>query len=64
VDKRPKAVVDSVKKAPPGAKIVLAFKQPDGNYLLDDVKVGKKEYDITVTPEGKILSSVEQKDKD
>ena len=61
VDKLPKAVVDAVKKAHPGARIVKAFLQPDGNYLLDDVKVGKKEYDITVTPEGKILSSIEQK---
>jgi len=64
VDKLPKAVTDAVKKAHPGAKITKAFKQSDGNYLLDDVKVGKKEYDITVSPEGKIISSVEQKDKD
>jgi hypothetical protein len=64
VSKLPKAVVTSVKKALPGAKIVKAAKLPDGNYFLDDVKVGKKEYDVTITPAGKILKKVEQKDND
>ena len=60
VDKLPKAVVNGVKKAMPGARIVKALKLPDGNYFLDDVKVGKKEYDVTISPEGKVLKSVEQ----
>lgn len=60
IDKLPKAVVTGLKKAMPGARIVKAAKLPDGNYFLDDVKVGKKEYDVTISPEGKILKSVEQ----
>lgn len=60
IDKLPKAVVNGLKKAMPGARIVKAAKLPDGNYFLDDVKVGKKEYDVTISPEGKILKSVEQ----
>ena len=55
IDKLPKAVVDAVQKDLPGAKLTKAMKLTDGNYLLSDVKVGKKEYTITVTPEGKIL---------
>ena len=60
VDKLPKAVVNGLKKAMPGARIVKAIKLPDGNYFLDDVKVGKKEYDVTISPDGKVLKRVEQ----
>jgi hypothetical protein len=55
IDKLPKAVVDAVKKELPGARLTKAMKLPDGNYFLTDVKVGKKEYNVTVTPDGKIL---------
>ena len=64
VDKLPKAVVDAVKKAMPGVRITKAYLLKDGNYFLDDVKVGKKEWDVTVTPEGKILKKEEMKDND
>ena len=60
VDKLPKAVVEGLKKAMPGARIVKALKLEDGNYFLDDVKVGKKEYDVTISPEGKVIKSIEQ----
>ena len=63
-DKLPKAVTEAIKKAMPGARIDKAIKLENGNFFLDDVKVGKKEYDVTVTAEGKILSKVEQKDAD
>ena len=62
VDKLPKAVVDAVKKAYPGAKITKAIKLEDGNYYLDDVKVGKKLWDLTVTPKGEIVKQVEMKE--
>lgn len=62
VDKLPKAVITGLKKAMPGARIVKALKLPDGNYFLDDVKVGKKEYDVTISPQGKVLKSVEQQE--
>ena len=62
IDKLPKAVVTGLKKAMPGARIVKALKLPDGNYFLDDVKVGKKEYDVTISPKGKVLKSVEQQE--
>ena len=62
VDKLPKAVVDAVKKEMPGARITKAAKLDDGNYYLDDVKVGKKLWDVTVSPKGKIIKKVEMKD--
>lgn len=62
VDKLPKAVVDAVKKEMPGARITKAAKLDDGNFYLDDVKVGKKLWDVTVTPKGKIIKKVEMKD--
>lgn len=62
VDKLPKAVVDAVKKEMPGARITKAAKLEDGNYFLDDVKVGKKLWDVTVSPKGKIIRKVEMKD--
>lgn len=62
VDKLPKAVVDAVKKDMPGARITKAAKLKDGNFFLDDVKVGKKLWDVTVSPKGKIIKKVEMKD--
>lgn len=62
VDKLPKAVVDAVKKDMPGARITKAAKLEDGNFYLDDVKVGKKLWDVTVSPKGKIIKKVEMKD--
>lgn len=62
VDKLPKAVVDAVKKEMPGARITKAAKLDDGNFYLDDVKVGKKLWDVTVSPKGKIIKKVEMKD--
>ena len=62
VDKLPKAVVEAVKKDLPGARITKAAKLEDGNYYLDDVKVGKKLWDVTVTPKGQILKKVEMKE--
>lgn len=64
LDKIPKAVVDAVKKALPGVRIIKAYVLKDGNYFLDDAKVGKREWDITVTPEGKILKKEQMKDND
>ena len=48
----PQAVVDGVQKEMPGAVLVKARKLPDGNYRLSDVKLGKQEYDLTVSPDG------------
>ena len=62
VDKLPKAVVDAVKKEMPGARITKAAKLEDGNFYLDDVKVGKKLWDVTVSPKGKIIKKVEMKE--
>ena len=62
VDKLPKVVVDAVKKEMPGARITKAAKLEDGNFFLDDVKVGKKLWDVTVSPKGKIIKKVEMKD--
>ena len=62
VDKLPKAVVDAVKKAYPGSKITKAIKLENGNFYLDDVKVSKKLWDLTVSPEGKIVKEVEMKE--
>ena len=63
VDKLPKVVVDAVKKEMPGARITKAAKLEDGNFYLDDVKVGKKLWDVTVSPKGKIIKKVEMKDR-
>jgi hypothetical protein len=62
IDKLPKAVVDAVQKELPGAHLTKAMKLADGNYLLTDVKVRKKEYTVTVTPGGKILKREEDND--
>ena len=62
IDKVPQAVVDAVKKELPGAHLTKAYKLFDGNYFLTDVKVGKKEYSVTATPEGKILKREEDND--
>ena len=62
IGKLPKAVVDAVQKELPGARLTKAMKLSDGNYLLTDVKVGKKEYNVTVTPNGKILKREEDND--
>ena len=62
VEKLPKVVVDAVKKEMPGARITKAAKLEDGNFYLDDVKVGKKLWDVTVSPKGKIIKKVEMKD--
>ena len=67
LDKLPKAVVESVKKEMPGARLTLAYKKVvDGKttYLLDDVKVGKKEWDVTVAEDGTILKKEESHDED
>ena len=66
VEKLPKAVVDSVKKAMPGARITKAFKfMEEGKlrYFLDDVKVGKVAWELTMTEDGKILKKEECKDE-
>ena len=62
VDKLPKAVVEAVKKDMPGARITKAAKLEDGSFFLDDVKVGKNLWDVTVSPKGKIIKKVEMKD--
>jgi hypothetical protein len=62
IDQLPKSVVDAVKKDLPGAHLSKAYKLVDGNYFLTDVKVGKKEYNVTATPEGKILKREEDND--
>lgn len=62
VAKLPKAVVVGVKKAMPGARITKAMKiVTDGKslYYLDDVKVGKMGWDVTVSEDGKILKKEE-----
>jgi hypothetical protein len=64
VDKLPKAVVDGVKKAMPGARITKASKLKDGNFYLDNVKVGKKGWDVTVDEDGKIVKKEECHDDD
>ena len=67
VDKLPKSVVMSVKKQMPGAKITKASKfEEDGNmtYYLDDVKIGKKGWDLTVAEDGKIIKKEECHDED
>jgi len=58
----PQAVVDGVQKEMPGAVLGKARKASDGNYHLTDVKLGKQEYDLTVSPDGKVLQKEEDKD--
>jgi hypothetical protein len=62
IDRLPKAVVDAVQKELPGAHLTKAVKRADGNYFLTDVKVGKKEYALTISPDGKILKREEDND--
>ena len=62
IEKLPKAVADAVRKELPGARLTKAAKLSDGDYFLTDVKVGKKEFNVTVTPEGKILKIEEDND--
>jgi len=62
IDDLPKAVVDGVQKEMPGAVLAKAKKQSDGNYRLSDVKLGKKEYTVTVSPDGTILNKAEDDD--
>ena len=67
MDKLPKAVVTSIKKEIPGAKITKAYKaEKDGKvtYYLDNVKIGKKAWDVTVAEDGKILKKEECHDDD
>ena len=66
VDKLPKPVVDAVKKDMPGARITKANKlNKDGKvtYYLDDVKVGKKGWDVTLTEDGTIIKKEECHDE-
>ena len=66
VDKLPKVIVDAVKKAMPGARITKAYKfMEDGKslFFLDDVKVGKVAWELTMTEDGKILKKEECKDE-
>jgi hypothetical protein len=58
----PQAVVDGVQKEMPGAVLAKARKQSDGNYHLTDVKLGKQEYDLTVSADGKVLQKEEDND--
>lgn len=62
VDKLPKAVIDAVKKDLPGSRVTKASKLEDGNYFLDDVKVGKRLWDIIITPKGKIIKKTEMQE--
>lgn len=61
-NKLPKVIVDAVKKNMPGARITKAAKLEDGNFYLDEVKVGKKLWDVTISPKGEIIMKVEMKD--
>ncbi len=58
----PPAVVDGVQKAMPGAQLAKAKKTSDGNYHLSDVKLGKQEYMLTVSPDGTILKKEDDDD--
>jgi hypothetical protein len=62
VNDLPRAAVDAVQSEIPGASITRARKQSDGNYYLSDVKVGKKEYTVIVSPDGKILKKADDND--
>ena len=67
VEKLPKAVVTGVKKEMPGARITKAAKVEKDNkttYYLDNVKVGKKAWDVTVAEDGKIIKKEECHDDD
>ena len=68
VDKLPKAVVDGVKKAIPGAKFQKPGKRlKEGEkvtYFLPDIKQGKQEWDVTVAEDGTIIKKVECHDND
>ena len=67
VDKLPKAVVTGVKKEMPGARITKAAKIEKDNkvtFYLDNVKVGKKAWDVTVAEDGKIIKKEECHDDD
>ena len=66
VEKLPKAVVDAVKKAMPGARITKAYtfmEEGKFRYFLDDVKVGKVAWELTMTEDGKILKKEECKEE-
>jgi hypothetical protein len=62
IDSLPKAVVDAVQTDMPGATLVKAKVTSAGNYYLSDVKYGKKEYNLTVSPDGKIVNKAEDDD--
>jgi hypothetical protein len=57
IDKLPKAVTDALKKKYPGAELVSATKDTDGDEVTYGVtiKYKKQELDLTLTPEGKVL---------
>ena len=62
LDKLPKKVVENVKKEMPGAKLTRASKKVEEGktfYFLDDVKLGKKEWDLKVAEDGTILKKEE-----
>ena len=62
LDKLPKKVVESVKKEMPGSRLTKASKKVEDDkaiYYLDDVKVGKKEWDLKVAEDGTILHKEE-----
>lgn len=66
VDKLPKAVVQSVKKSLPGARITKAMtfvQEGKTLYFLDDVKVGKKAWELTMTETGTIIKKEECHDE-
>ena len=54
--------MDGVQKELPGAVLTKAQKLADGTYRLTDVKVGKQEYDLTVSADGTVLQKEEDKD--
>src|SRR5207302_340764 len=56
LDKLPKAVVDSLKARFPGCEITKALSETEDNKLVYEVSLKHKgaNYDIIVTPEGKI----------
>ena len=58
----PAAVVSGVQQAMPGAVIPKARRQSDGNYHLSDVKLGSKEYTLTVAPNGTIIKKEDDND--
>ncbi len=58
----PQSVLDAVQKEMPGAILTKARKKSDGNYYFTDVKFGKTEYNLTVSPSGKMLDKAEDDD--